>query len=93
MKYTVLVPLPDDSVNEGAVEYVCHVAPLKLDDSLAMYCVGLPEHVLFRVTLRLLVDEVPLLIANDVTTGPFGTFVTRIVYVPVELEEYARTFT
>jgi hypothetical protein len=36
LKYTVFVPLPEDSVKDGDVEYVSHDAPLKLDDSLAM---------------------------------------------------------
>ena len=63
------MPLPADSVKLGAVAYVCHAAPLKLEDSLAMYCVGLPVQTLFSVTVRLVVDAAPLLIANDVIVG------------------------
>jgi len=36
LKYTVLVPSPDERVKLGVVEYGSHEAPAKLDDSLAM---------------------------------------------------------
>jgi hypothetical protein len=68
-KYTVFWALPDESVNDGLAEYGCHAAPLKLADSLAMYCVGLPVQTLFSVTVRLVVDAAPLLIPNDVIVG------------------------
>ena len=40
-----------------------------LDDSLATYCVGDSEAVLFRITVRLVVDAAPLLILNDEVAG------------------------
>ena len=45
------------------------MAPVKLEDSLAMYCVGLPVAVLLSVTVRLDVSAAPLLIWNVDTTG------------------------
>ena len=36
LKYTVLVPLPELKVKLGDVEYVCQLALLNEDDSLAM---------------------------------------------------------
>jgi hypothetical protein len=73
LKYTLFVPLPLLRMKEGAVAYVLQTAPLKVEDPLAMYCVGLPVAVLFSVTVRLVVVLAPLLILNDVMDGLVGT--------------------
>ncbi len=54
------MPVPDDSVNDGAALYRFPGASEKLDDSLAMYCVGLFVTLLFNVTARLVVDAAPV---------------------------------
>jgi hypothetical protein len=69
LKYTVFGPFPDDRIKEGAGEYVFQDAPVKLGDSLAMYCVGVFAQVLFSVTSRLAVVSAPLLMAKLVILG------------------------
>jgi hypothetical protein len=69
LKYTFLVPLVDDKVNEGAELYGCHEAPLNVEDSLAMYCAGQPVAALLSVTMRLVVDVAPLLIRKELSDG------------------------
>jgi len=69
LKYTLRLPTPKESRKFGAVPYAAHEAPEKVGDSLAIYCVGDPKHVLFNVAPSDIVVATPLLIANDVTTG------------------------
>jgi hypothetical protein len=64
-----LSPLEALRVNEGAALYVCHVAPVKLADSEAMYCVGVFVQVLFSVTVLVVVLAAPLLMLKLDTTG------------------------
>ena len=68
-RYTRFTPFPLLSVKLGAAAYGCHVAPAKLDDSLAWYSVGLPVAVLFSATTGLVVLVAPPLSAKVPTTG------------------------
>ena len=46
---------------------VCQAALVKAELSLAIYWEGLPVHMLLRVTVRLVVEEAPLLMAKELT--------------------------
>jgi len=69
LKYTVLVPSPDEIVKVGAVPYDCQEAPAKLPLSLAMYWVGEPEQELFRLTFWSYVISEPLSREKLLTVG------------------------